>query len=48
MTYSTSFEKTLKKLPNWVNATVKSRTVVYTGKIEMKEGDISIVNYKNL
>ncbi len=48
MTYNSTFEKTLKKLPDWVNATVKKRTVVYAGKIEMTEGDISIVNYKNL
>ncbi len=48
MTYNPSFEKTLKKLPGWVNAEVRQRTVVYTGDVETAGGDIRILNYRHL
>ena len=48
MTYNTEFEKSLKKLPQWIKAPVRRRTVVYAGDFENNAGEIEIVNYRNM
>lgn len=48
MTYSTSFEKTLKQIDQWMTVPVRQKLVVYTGDFENSQADIKIVNFKNL
>lgn len=48
MTYSPSFEKTLKKVSDWISVPVGKRMVVYAGSLEERKGDIQLVNYQNL
>ena len=48
MTYNTEFEKSLKKLSEWIKTPIKRKAVVYTGELENTAGDIGIINYKNL
>lgn len=47
-TYNKTFEKSLKKIDSWVNGPVAKKIIVYTGDFENFEGDIQLVNYKNL
>ena len=46
-TYSSSFEDTLKRLPEWLKAPVKRRAVVYAGDFENTAGMIEVLNYKH-
>ena len=48
MTYSSSFEKSLKQIGSWIGTPVIKKIVVYTGEFENTAGDIKIVNYRNL
>ena len=48
MTYATSFEKSLKKIDQWMEETVKQKVIVYNGDFENVAGDIKVVNYRNL
>lgn len=48
MTFSPSFEDALKKIGTWVTPPVSSRTIVYAGSLENKNGDIRLVNYQNI
>lgn len=48
MTYNTSFEKSLKKIDQWINPHISSRTVVYSGNTEICNADINIINYRHL
>lgn len=48
MTYNTEFEKSLKKITEWISTPIKRKAVVYTGELENTAGDIEIINYKNL
>ena len=48
MTYHPSFEKHLSKLPKWINTPITQRIVVYAGDFENTQGNIKIVNYRNL
>ncbi len=48
MTFSPSFEKVLRKVTEWVKLPVSKRTVVYTGSLEDRNGDIQLLNYQNL
>lgn len=48
MTYSASFEKSLKKIDQWVEEPVKQKVIVYNGDFENVAGDIKVVNYRNL
>lgn len=48
MTYSSSFEKTLKQIDTWINVPVVNKVVVYTGDFENTAGEIKIINHKNL
>jgi len=48
MTYSTAFEDTLKRLPEWIHTPVAHRAVVYNGDFENQAGDIALVNYRRL
>lgn len=48
MTYSPSFEKALLKVNDWVNPTVRLRTIVYAGALEDDKGDIRLLNYRNM
>lgn len=46
-TDNTKFEKSLKKLPQWIKTPVRRRVVVYAGDFENNAGEIEIVNYRN-
>ena len=48
MTYNSSFEKTLKQLPLWINTPVTKRSVVYSGDFENLSADIKLINYNNI
>lgn len=48
MTYHPDFERTLRKLPEWVNALVLRRAIVYTGDLETPSADIQVLNYRHL
>ena len=48
MTYATSFEKSLKKIDQWMEEPVKQKVIVYNGDFENVAGDIKVVNYRNL
>ena len=48
MTYSASFEKSLKKINQWMEEPVKQKVIVYNGDFENVAGDIKVVNYRNL
>lgn len=48
MTYHTSFEDTISKLPTWIKTPVVNKIVVYTGDFENTVSDIKILNYRHL
>lgn len=48
MTYTKDFEKTLRKLPEWIKTPVARKVVVYDGEFENNAGEVEIVNYRNL
>ena len=48
MTYNSSFERTLKQLPSWINTPVTKRAVVYSGDFENLSADIKLINYNNI
>lgn len=48
MTYTKDFEKTLRKLPEWIKTPVERKVVVYDGEFENTAGEVEIVNYRSL
>lgn len=48
MTYHTDFEKTLKRMDEWVKGPVDGKAVVYAGSLENISGDIKLLNYRNM
>lgn len=48
MTYQSSFDSGLQKLPQWTTTPIARRAVVYTGEFENTAGDIWVLNYKHL
>lgn len=48
MTYSTDFEKVLKKIDEWITPELTRKAIVYTGSMENKNGDIELLNYAHL
>ena len=48
MTYTKDFEKTLRKLPEWIKTPVARKVVVYDGDFENNAGEVEVVNYRNL
>ena len=48
MTYTKDFEKTLRKLPEWIKTPVERKVVVYDGEFENSSGEVEIVNYRSL
>lgn len=48
MTYQPTFEKTLRKLPEWTSTPITRRAVVYTGDFENTAGEIWLLNYKHI
>ena len=48
MTYTTEFEKTIKKLPEWLTTPVVSKSIIYAGSLENSVADIKLINYRNL
>lgn len=48
MTYTKNFEKTLRKLPEWIKTPVARKVVVYDGDFENNAGEVEVVNYRNL
>lgn len=47
-TYTAEFEKSLKKIQDYVKTPVAKKIIVYAGDFENTAGDIKVVNYKNL
>lgn len=47
-TYTVEFEKSLKKIQEWIKIPVTKKIVVYAGDFENTAGDVKILNYKNL
>ena len=47
-TYTAEFEKSLKKIQDYVKTPVAKKIIVYAGDFENTAGDIQVVNYKNL
>ncbi len=48
MTYTPEFEKTIKKLPEWLTAPVVSKSIIYAGNLENSVADVKLTNYRNL
>ena len=48
MTYSSAFEKTLKKVDQWIEGSIKQKIIVYNGDFENTAGEIKLVNHKKL
>ncbi len=48
MTYNSSFEKSLKQIPNWINTPITNRAVIYSGDFENTSSDIKLLNYSHL
>ena len=48
MTYTKDFEKTLRKLPEWIKTPVARKVVVYDGDFENNAGEVEVINYRNL
>ncbi|MBQ3595045.1 MAG: ATP-binding protein [Bacteroidales bacterium] len=48
MTYNSSFEKSLKQIPNWINTPITNRAVIYSGDFENTSSDIKLLNYNHL
>lgn len=48
MTYHADFEKSLKKMDQWVNESVAGRAVVYAGSLESSESAVKLLNYRNI
>ncbi len=48
MTYHADFEKSLKKMEQWVNEPVAGRAVVYAGSFENSDSPIKLLNYADL
>ena len=48
MTYHTSFENTLSKLPEWIKSPVANKLIVYAGDFENTVSDVKLLNYKHL
>ena len=47
MTYNTDFEKTLKKIGDWIKAPIECKSVIYAGALENRVGDIKLLNYSH-
>ena len=48
MTYSTTFTKALQKVNDWIKADITKKTIVYTGDLEDQNGDIRLINFRNI
>ena len=48
MTYTPEFEKTIKKLPEWLAAPIVSKSIIYAGNLENSVSDVKLTNYRNL
>lgn len=48
MTYNSSFEKSLKQIPSWINTPITNRAVIYSGDFENTSSDIKLLNYNHL
>ena len=48
MTYNSSFEKSLKQIPTWINTPITNRAVIYSGDFENTSSDIKLLNYNHL
>ena len=48
MTYTTEFEKTIKKLPGWLTTPIVSKSIIYAGSLENSAADVKLINYRNL
>ena len=48
MTYTTEFEKTIKKLPDWLTTPIVGKSIIYAGSLENSAADVKLINYKNL
>ena len=48
MTFSPGFTKALQKADDWIKTDIVRKTIVYTGDLEDPNGEIRLINYRNL
>ena len=48
MTYHADFEKTLKRMDEWLNEPVLGKAVIYAGSLENTVGEVKLLNYAHL
>lgn len=48
MTFHSDFEKTLRKIDEWVKAKVVSKAIVYNGEQENMHSEIKLLNYRRM
>ena len=48
MTYNSAFEKSLKKIDQWIKAPITKKVVIYAGEYENTASEIQLLNYNNL
>ena len=48
MTYHSSFEDSISKLPEWINTPITNKIIVYTGDFENAAGSVKLLNYRHL
>lgn len=48
MTYSTSFEKSLKKIEQMISEPIGNKIIVYNGDFENVQSEIKLINHRNL
>ena len=48
MTYHPSFEKSLRRISEWIETPIAKKAIVYAGDFENSEGNIQLLNYKRM
>ena len=48
MTYHSSFEDSISKLPEWIKTPITNKIIVYTGDFENAAGSVKLLNYRHL
>lgn len=48
MTYNSAFEKSLKKIDQWIKTPITKKIVIYAGEYENTASEIQLLNYNNL
>lgn len=48
MTYSSSFEKALTQIEDWIKTPISKKAIVYSGDFENTSGNINLINYRHI